>query len=148
MGRYIVWEDLVGKYKSVGKDFDASLANSNWIPAAEGEVDGYVGGIYSVPFTPVPYVIRDLAIDICYYKMTYTEQNQDKLYKYIQDRIEAINNRTLVLTSSGVSFEALPLVSLSTSGFPSSFGMDDATNYRVSSSWQQQYASDRGDFRQ
>lgn len=145
MSFYFNWEDLIGKYRKVSQDWDASYANSNWIPAACAELDGYLGAAYTVPFTPVPPIVKDLAIDLCYYKMTWTDEKAGDLKDYIDSRIEQIINKTLTIQSSGSTIANAPQVFLTTSGYPSSFGMDAAERWRVSSDWQQAYSSDRGD---
>jgi phage gp36-like protein len=146
MSYYFSAEELIGRYPAVAKNFDANALGSHWIPAASGAVDGYFGVLYSAPFSVVPYAAKDLAIDIAYYKMTYREQNQKLLKEYIDERILEIQERKIALyLPDGTLLQPnVVQVALTTSGVGTSFGMDSDTYFRVDSSWQMQYASDRG----
>lgn len=145
---YFTWEDLIGKYPAVAKDFQSGPVNSYWIPDAQGEVDAYLGSQFAVPFNPCPPIVKNITIDLCYYKMTYREPGQDALKKYVDQRLADILEKFQVsLSNSGQGDPAMQArVFNTTSGTGTAFGMDRPEDYRVDSGWQQSFASDRGDF--
>jgi len=144
---YFAWEDLVAKYRKLEDSFDSSAINSYWAPRVSANVDGLVGQRFTVPFTPTPLLISDLAVDLCYWEMTYKEENQTILKDYIDERVTGLLNGTITLTDpTGAPLAGAPRVFLTTSGTASSFGMDHVENFRVDSNWQASYAGARGDF--
>lgn len=138
MGRYIAWDDVVAAYKSVAKEFDSAEANAYCV-RAEDEVDARLAPVYTVPFSPgsvnVPGAVRDLCIDLAYYKMAWRQDGMEPLYMSIQDRFKAIIRGDMALTTSAgvVARSGTAWVSTSYSG---SFGVDDELNWSVSSDWQ------------
>lgn len=142
---YFAAEELQGKYPDVTANFDANKLGSYWIPGACAWADAVCGARYTVPFSPAPQVVKDLAMDMCYYRMTYRNTNQKILKDMIDEAIAGIQNGTLTLVGSGgVVLTAQSQALMSNSGFQSSFGMDDPRFWRVDSSWQQQNRSDQG----
>src|SRR5687768_16697902 len=100
MGRYITWTDVTNRYKDFPKGSDATLAESAFIPHAEAEVDGRLAVRYAAPFSPAPYLVRDLCIDVAYYKATARQEGSQLLKEYIDERFKAIIAGTLLLTTS------------------------------------------------
>ena len=144
---YFIWEDLTAKYRKLAQDFDAGAVNSYWAPAACANVDGLVGQRFTTPFTPTPLLIKDLAIDLCYWQMTYKEENQALLKDFIDERVTGLLNGTITLTDpSGNAITGTPKVFLTTSGTNTSFGMDNEVDFHVDSSWQQSFRNARGQF--
>lgn len=144
---YFLWEDLTAKYPILSKDFGAAAVNSFWAQAASADVDALVGKRFTVPFTPTPFFIKNLAIDLCYWEMTYKEEDQSILKDYIDERVTGLVNGTITLTDpSGNQIAAAATVFLTTSGTISSFGMDSPTNFEVDSGWQQGFQQARGQF--
>jgi phage gp36-like protein len=143
MGRYTTWDQVVGRYQSAKTGIDASYANSYFVKGAEDLLDGYLASRYSVPFSPAPGVIQDLATDMAYYKLVYAEKRGEPLKKSIDERIKAILDGTIMLVSSG---SLLPNASQETGivdDRPSAFGPDDPINWTPSSSWAQEYQAER-----
>ena len=101
MSRYANWENVVDKYMNAAKASGSARLKETYLTAAEDEIDGLMGGHYTVPFTPVPGMIRDLVVDLTWYKMTLMQEDSDKLKKYIDDRILALQTGKLTLTMSG-----------------------------------------------
>lgn len=111
MGRYIDWQDVTNKYADMATKGGADETRASFLTTAEDEVDTWLAPYYSVPFTPCPGVVRDLSIDIAYYKATVLRKGSDLLWKYIERRLKAIQDGTMQLTVSGSVIErsvALP----------------------------------------
>jgi Protein of unknown function (DUF1320) len=145
---YFSFEDLANKYPKLATDYQAQNVNSFWGPIACADVDALIGAKYSVPFTPTPLFVKNLAIDLCYWEMTYKEQDQTILKDYIDERVTGVLNGTITLTdpTSGGVISPAPTVFLTTSGTLTSFGMDNPINFGVDSMWRQGYQQDRGQF--
>lgn len=103
MGRYANWADVTGRYKDAATIVGAEGIGSYFLSAAEGETDGRLAGLYSVPFTPTPEVVKDLVVDLTYYKMIILRKDAALLKDYIDARFSDIISGTLTLTSSGVA---------------------------------------------
>lgn len=145
---YFTTEELTGIYPSLAKDFDSTKVNCLWAPIACADIDGLIGTKYSVPFTPTPLFVKSLAIDLCYWKMTYKEVDQTLLKAYIDERVKGVLNGTITLTSpvDGAAIAPAPNVFMTTSGTLTSFGMDNPVNFGVDSMWRQEFEMDRGQF--
>lgn len=143
-GRYINWNEVAGRYPDAAKKAGDGSMGSYWLGTAEDEIDGYLlASRYTVPFTPAPGPVRDLCIDLTYYKMIIQQEGADKVWAYIDYRIKSILNGTLVLTSSGA---ALPQGTASWSqaaGHHTAFGPDSVLNWQPSSAWMEQVQSER-----
>lgn len=151
MSNYFSYDELIGKYPDCAKDRDANVVGSFWIPGVQARIDALFANLgYTAPFTPfVPPLVKDIAIDLCYWRMSYREENQDILKEDIDARLAGIADRSLQLTyvdSSGsvVTLQPPSQVFLSNS-YGSSFGMDSDVRFRVDSSWQIDNANARGD---
>lgn len=132
---YIDWARLSGKYPTVAPNYNASVANSYWIPAAESEVNGRLAPRYTVPFSPCPEMVADLVVDLTYYKMTYRQENQEKLKEYIDERFKGILDGTILLTTSAGALDRVANGAWVSNSYHTSFGPDAAENWNVSSEW-------------
>lgn len=144
MGRYITWADVSNKYGDFAKGPDATQANSLHVPAAEAEVDGYMAVRYTVPFSPAPYVVRDLCVDIAYYKATIRQEGSKLLKDYIDDRVKAIINGTLLLTNSDGALSAPGSTPWASNSYHSAVGFDNEVNWSVDSQQIQDLQNLRG----
>lgn len=144
MGRYISWDDVTGRYQDAAKKAQANNMGSYWLERAEYEVDGFLAARYTVPFTPAHPVVQDLCMDLTYYKMILNSGEQaDAIWKYIEYRLKAIRDGTLVLTTSGTEL-ASGAVSWNEGGTQATaFGPDDPVNWFPSSNWQEAVETDR-----
>lgn len=142
---YFNWEDLVAVYPNVAKDRQAEV-NSNIIPYACAFVDAFAGGRYTVPFTPSPLFIKDLAIDVCYWRLTMRQDGSDKLKDFIDERTTLLTNGTITLVNpvTGIANAAGGTATLTSSGQGSSFGMDRPEDWRVDVDWQAEFRDSRG----
>src|SRR4051812_47074036 len=89
MGFYISWDELAARYSKIAEDYDSESA-ATFIEGAEGELDARIAIRYTVPVTPTPGIIRDLAIDMSYYRMTWQQDTEDQLKDFIERRLAAI----------------------------------------------------------
>jgi phage gp36-like protein len=106
MGRYANWADVTGRYKDAATIVGAEGVGSYYLGAAEAETDGRLAPVYTVPFTPTPELVKDLVVDLTYYKMIVLRKDGALLKKYIDDRFAAVIAGTLTLTTSGTALAA------------------------------------------
>lgn len=139
MGRYINWDDVVGRYPDAAKIAGASAVGSNWLGYVESELDARIGVKYTVPFTPVPAQIADLAIDMVYYRMNIRAKGIDSVKKFIDGRLAGILNGTIVLMGvDGVvqmSDKAVSWSEQNQPGYHTAFGPDDVEFWTPSSAY-------------
>lgn len=100
MGRYANWADVTGRYKDAASIVGAEGVGSYYLTAAEAETDGRLAPLYAVPFSPTPDLVKDLVVDLTYYKMVILRKDADALKDYINLRFTDILAGTLALTSS------------------------------------------------
>ena len=143
MSRYIEWDDVANSYPDWAKAASANSVGNLWIPRAEDEVDGRLAPKYVVPFTPCPGIVRDLCIDLAYFKLTFASEKGQALGKILEDRFKAILDGKLLLTTSAGQIDSGERA-FSTHQYPTEFGVDSEVNWRVSSAWAQDQQSDRG----
>lgn len=144
MGRYITWADVTGRYTDFAKGPDATVANQWYVPQAEAEVDARLAVKYSVPFSPAPYLVQDLSIDLAYYKATIRQESSKLLKEYIDERFAALIDGTMVLTNSLGVVGATGNFAWASNSYHSSFGLDGETNWNVDSQAIYDYQSGRG----
>lgn len=147
MGRYIDWGEVTGRYKDAVGLGDSTGMGSYWLTHAEAEVDGRVAPRYTVPFSPAPMQIKDLCIDLTYWKMTVGKANKKELKAYIDERFNGILAGTILLTNSLGPLQGQANDAWFENSYHTSFGPDSPLNFRVDSNWSQQVQDDRGQFR-
>lgn len=136
MGRYINWDDVTGRYIDAAKKAGDGAMGSYWLTGAEDEIDGYLAAKYTVPFSPAPGVVKELCIDLTYYKMTMQQPEAEPIWNYIDYRIKAIINGTIVLTTSGTALPQGTSAWSEGEGHHTSFGPDSPLDWHISSAWQ------------
>jgi phage gp36-like protein len=146
MGRYIDWADVTGRYGDFAKGPDAAAAQSFFITQAEAEVDGRLAPKYTAPFSPAPEIVRDLSIDLTYYKATIRQEGSEKIKEYIDQRFEAIIDGTLLLTTSAGLVQTAGGLAWASNSYHSSFGMDSEVNWSVDSLQIEDIRDARGTF--
>lgn len=147
MGRYIDWSAVVNRYPDAAKISGASEVGSAWLLASEHEIDARLGGMYTVPFTPVPPLVQDIVTDMTYWRMTLREESSKSIKEYIDERIKGLVDGSITLTTSGgavieASASAMPYYS--SEGDHTSFGPDSEVNWTVSSNWIENVQDERG----
>ena len=90
---------------------------------------------YSVPFTPVPGIVRDLCIDLAYYKLAFATEKGKELGKILDARFKAILDGKLVLTNSAGALATAERAWSTHQDYPTHFGVDSDVNWDVSSAW-------------
>lgn len=133
MGRYIVWTDVTNRYADFAKGPDATIGEAAFIPQAEAEVDGRLAPKYTVPFSPAPYIVKDLCVDLAYYKATIKQESSKLIQEDLERRFKAIIDGTLLLTTSAGVVAGTGGFAWATNSYHSSFGFDSEVNWRVDS---------------
>jgi phage gp36-like protein len=132
MGRYADWSHVVARYgNAVAGDAGDAELEAGWLAGAEDEIDARLGNWYTTPFSPVPGIVRDLVVDITYYKMT-IRQGTEELKESINERIQAIADGSMVL--GGVE-RVGDFTGSGTPGRRSSFGPDAPENWSTDDDW-------------
>jgi phage gp36-like protein len=145
MGRYISWADVTARYVDFAKGPDALAAEVAFVPHAEAEVDGRLGAIYTVPFSPAPYLIKDLCIDMAYYKATIKQESSKAIWDSLERRFKAIIDGTLVLTNSaGLVAGSSAGGAWASNSYHSAFGFDNEVLWHVDSGLIESQQSARG----
>lgn len=93
---YANWSHVTGRYKDAATIAGAESVGSYWMAAAEAEVNGRLAARYAVPFMPVPELVRDLTVDLTYYKMIALSERAVPLKQYLDARFADIIAGTLV----------------------------------------------------
>ena len=144
MSRYIDWEDVSNAYPDWTKSVSANTVGNLWIPRAEDEVDARLAPRYSVPFTPVPGVVRDLCIDVAYYKLAFASEKGKALGEDLKTRFEALLDGSMVLTMSGSPLSTTDKPWGTHQTYPTQFGVDNPVNWLPSSAWASDQQEARG----
>jgi hypothetical protein len=145
MGRYIDWVDVSNAYPDWSETVSANSVGNLWIPRAEDYVDGRLSAAgYSVPFSPTPGLVRDLCIDVAYWKLAFASEKGEKLGKILEDTFKAIADGDLVITNSAGSLGTSERAWSTHQDYPTQFGVDDPANWAVSSAWAEDNQEARG----
>ena len=107
---YATYDEVIRRYPLLesatgGGDYTAeSVVNSDLIYFAEMELNSRLASHFPVPFDDVPPTVRDLCIDLAYYRsIRYTDPDKaQKLRSAIDGRIDGIKDgKEYIYTSSG-----------------------------------------------
>lgn len=136
---YIDWTDVSDRYADAAKIGAEGKLSDAFIRYAEAEVDARLAPVYATPFSPgsssAPLAVRDLCIDLSYYKMVWRQEGSEKLLAAIDARFERIlKGQEMLTTSEGLvaTVGAGAGAWSSTQDYHSRFGPDDPTNWAVS----------------
>lgn len=146
MGRYINWADVTGRYADFAKGPDATVGEAAFIPQAEAEVDGRLAPKYSVPFSPAPYIVKDLCVDLAYYKATIKQESSKLIQEDLERRFKSIIDGTLLLTTSAGVVAGTGGFAWASNSYHSAFGLDSEINWRVDSQQLHDLSDARGQF--
>jgi len=144
VGRYINWDDVANSYPDWPKAVSANTVGNLWIPRAEDEVDARLAPKYTVPFTPVPGLVRDLCIDLAYFKLVFASEKGEKLGKILDARFKAILDGKMILTNSAGALGTPERAWSTHQDYPTHFGVDPDINWTVSSAWATDQQEARG----
>lgn len=138
MGRYITWKNVVDRYSKLAEAYDSGETESAFIVPAEAEVDARLAPVYAVPFVPgssAPELIRDLSIDLAYYKATWQNESSKVLKESLTERFTALLKGTMTLTTSAGIVEPMTGTVLSDRGYGSAFGPDNPIDFQMPTDW-------------
>lgn len=144
MGRYIDWSDVTGRYPDVAKLVGAEAIGSYWLNYAESEVDARLGTRYTVPFSSAPEMVKDLAVDITYYRLTWRQKGSEVLKKLIDERVAGLISGTIYLPSSAATDKSVAWSEQDKTGYHTAFGPDNEIYWRVSSTFITDVRDERG----
>lgn len=134
MGRYINWADVNGRYADMDRIGDAAEVGSTYIQYAESFVDARLAPRFTVPFSPAPQIIKDLAIDITYLRANLVKGiEKDVLRADVDERLKMLSNGQMsILTDSGTSAAVgVSRLGSNTKSYTPVFGMGDIQDMRV-----------------
>ena len=144
MGRYIEWTDVSNAYPDWSATVSANSVGNLWIPRAEDYVDGKLSAAgYTTPFTPVPGLVRDLCIDVAYWKLAFASEKGKALGEILEKTFQDIIDGTLIVTNSAGSLKTDRAWSTH-QDYPTQFGVDSDLNWETSSNWAQDQQEARG----
>jgi len=104
---YIIYEDVIARYPSVatwGKT--ETEVNSDLIYYAEMELNSRLSAYYSVPFSASHPTVKDLAIELTYYKALVTKKPKEaeEVRKAILGRLDDLKEgREFIFTGSNTT---------------------------------------------
>lgn len=137
MGRYINWDDVVGRYPRIGDIGGSNMVGSAYIVYAEAEIDGRLTS-HTSPFSSNNLTIKDLCIDLTYAKAISpaNDEKAKEIRGILDERIERLNNnQESMITDSGDSLSGdIGIAWSETENYNTTFNADDAINYEVDSS--------------
>lgn len=134
---YATWQDLAARYKKFAEDYDSSEAQIGFMNGADADIDARLSLRYVVPFNPVPSAIKDIAIDLAYWKMTIGQESAKELKKYIDQRLDSLSAGSTSLVVSGTLLGTLENLPWSdTMNRRTQFGVDAPENWNVSADWE------------
>lgn len=104
---YITYQELMTRYPQFKSwhEGNESLVNSFAIYYAEAELNSRLAPAFSVPFATAYPAIKDLTLDLAYYKMMRSLNPEDykDLYDAVVERIQNIvDGKEMITTASGV----------------------------------------------
>jgi len=145
MGRYIEWDDVSNSYPDWAKAVSANTVGNLWIPRAEDYVDGRLAAAgYSVPFNPTPGLVRDLCIDVAYWKLAFASDKGKALGEILEQTFKAISDGEIVITTSSGLLGSSDRAWSTHQNYPTQFGVDSDLNWSVSSAWAEDQQEARG----
>ena len=143
MGRYIDWADVANRYSEISKIAGAEQASSYWINYVEADLDARLASRYTTPFSIAPDVVKDLAIDMTFYRMTIRQKGSEIIKAFIDERVLGLINGTINIDGATTQ-QAVAWSEQNVSGYHTAFGPDDELNWTPSSA----YLADVDDQRQ
>jgi hypothetical protein len=144
MSRYIEWDDVGNSYPDWAKAVSANTVGNLWIPRAEDEVDARLAPKYNVPFTPCPGIVRDLCIDLAYFKLVFASDKGKALGEILEKRFEALLDGSMLITTSAGRVDTGERAWSTHQSYPTHFGVDPDINWEVSSQWATDQQEARG----
>jgi len=128
MGRYINWDDVIDRYPELNTLSGADELSSAYIVYAESFTDGMLAGTYTVPFSNNNVIVRDLSIDMTYWRATRfkLENAVDVRSAYFITVDQLVDGTLTMVDDAGTIIPALKKkigLFSTTESYHSSFGM-------------------------
>ena len=102
---YITYQELINRYSSIATwNMSQSIVNSDLIYYAEIELNSRLGTHFTVPFATAYPTIKDLTLDLAFYKALRTKdpKKANEIRKAVLGRIEDIKaGKEFIYTGSG-----------------------------------------------
>lgn len=147
MGKYINWDDIVGRYPGINKVGGATEIGSAFIGYVENQVEGMLSTKYSVPFSDNNVTVKDLCVDLVYIKAANLAVKQrDQLRKEFMERISRLieGSESLITSSGDVIGHVGGTVWSNTKDYHPTFGMSPEEYLSVDSNLISDEEDDRG----
>jgi hypothetical protein len=135
MGRYIHWDDVIDRYQELNTLGGADELSSSYIVYSEAYVDGILSTHFTPPFSDNNMIVRDLAIDVCYwraarFKLDDAVEVKSSVFETVgllkDGHINMYDEAGTLIPSIDKSF-----VWSNTQSYHTAFGMDAVTNWEI-----------------
>ena len=138
MGRYVNWDDVIDRYPTLNTLQGADEMSSVYIVYAEAFTDGMLAGTYTVPFSDNNIIVKDLSIDMTYWRAARFKFDDAVAVKSSYfETIGRLKDGTLtMIDASGTIIPAVKKqigLHSTTESYHSAFGIDDPIFYSVDS---------------
>ena len=136
MIRYIQWDDVINRYPALETLQGADEMSSAYIVYAEAFTDGMLAGHYTVPFSDNNVIVRDLAIDMTYWRATRFKLDDaaDVASAYFETVSKLVDGTLTMVDDTGTIIPALkkPIGLFSTTqSYHPAFGMSPTIEQHI-----------------
>ncbi len=147
MSDLINWKNVVDRYPEIERVGGASEVGSLYIEYAERELESYLAGYYTVPFSDNNLTAKDLSIDLTYLRLANLKSEARKEFRdEVMERIEKLKlGNASMMTSSGDQLQSVgEVVYSNTKDYHPIFGVGDTLDFAVDSNQIADEDADRG----
>lgn len=138
MGRYISYNDVIGRYPKSTDVGSSTFVESTYIRYSEAWVDGALSPGYSAPFSDNNLTVKDLAIDDTYMKiLAFKDPEKAALIQDSLDmRVEMLlsGKAQMTLEDGTIIGKSVQTAWVETQDYTATFGVGDIIDMEVSSS--------------
>jgi len=136
MGRYIEWDDVIDRYPELNTLSGADEFSSAYIVYSEAFVDGILGNNFTVPFSNNNMTVKDLSIDMTYYRAgRFKFSNAIDVKSSFFETVKMLNMGQIIMVDPDGIDLAHPKKQLgifsSTQSYHSAFGMQAAEEWHI-----------------
>jgi hypothetical protein len=136
MGRYIDWADVIDRYPELNTLGGADELSSAYIVYSEAYVDGLLSNNFTIPFSSNNMVIKDLAIDYCYWRAArFKIEDATAVKSDFFANISMIIDGTMIMIDDAGTLIAPDKKNIglysTTQSYHSSFGMGDPLEWQI-----------------
>lgn len=147
MSDLVNWKNVVERYPQIERVGGASEISSVYVEYAERELEGYLAGYYTVPFSSNNLTAKDLSIDLTYLRIGNLKAKDRKEFREeVMGRIKQLQiGAASMMTSSGGQLQSVgELVYSDSKDYHPVFGMGDTLDFAVDSSQVDAEDAERG----